>query len=166
MPVIFANEGYKITICDPSYAGYKWIPDLSIYSDYPSFNCYITNGRFNYFEGEGSSSIEMSNRVNSLRNRNFFMFSLMKISPVILQETIYNGGLYNETSGNKGNLYVSSIVQKKDGISIGTGYDKVFLESYTVLTKLPQITNITDSSENTFLMMTNETTYSSRAKVR
>jgi YidC/Oxa1 family membrane protein insertase len=160
MPVIFANEGYKITICDPSYAGYKWIPDLSIYSDYPSFNCYITNGRFNYFEGEGSSSIEMSNRVNSLRNRNFFMFSLMKISPVILQETIYNGGLYNETSGNKGNLYVSSIVQKKDGISIGTGYDKVFLESYTVLTKLPQITNITDSSENTFLMMTNETTHS------
>ncbi len=160
MPVLFGNEGYKVTICDPSYAGYKWIPDLSIYNDYPSFNCYITNARFNYFEGEGSSSIDMSNRVNSLRNRNFFMFSMMKISPVILQETIYNGGLYNEASSSKDNLYVSSMVQKKDGISIGTGYDKVFLESYTVLTKLSEITKITDSSDNTFLMMANETTHS------
>ena len=160
MPVLFGNEGYKVTICDPSYAGYKWIPDLSIFNDHPEFKCYITNARFNYFEDEGSSSIEMSNRVNELRNRNFFMFSLMKISPVILQETIYNGGLYNEATSNKGSLYVSSIVQKKDGISLGTGYDKVFLESYTVLTKLPQITQITDSNENTFLMMANETTHS------
>ena len=160
MPVIFGNEGYKITICDPSYAGYKWIPDLSIYKDYPSFNCYITNARFNYFEDEGSGSLDMSNKVNDLRNRNFFMFSLMKISPVLLQETIYNGGLYNEASKDNGSLYVSSIVQKKDGISIGTGYDKVFLESYTVLTKLPKITQITYSDENTFLMMANETTHS------
>ncbi len=160
MPVLFGNEGYKVTICDPSYAGYKWIPDLSIFNDHPEFKCYITNARFNYFEDEGSSSIEMSNRVNELRNRNFFMFSLMKISPVILQETIYNGGLYNEATSNNGSLYVSSIVQKKDGISLGTGYDKVFLESYTVLTKLPQITQITDSNENTFLMMANETTHS------
>ena len=160
MPVLFGNEGYKVTICDPSYAGYKWLPDLSIYKDYPSFNCYITNARFNYFEDEGSGSLDMSNKVNDLRNRNFFMFSLMKISPVVLQETIYNGGLYNEASRDNGSLYVSSIVQKKDGISIGTGYDKVFLESYTVLTKLPQITQITDSDENTFLMMANETTHS------
>ena len=160
MPVLFGNEGYKVTICDPSYAGYKWIPDLSIFNDHPEFKCYITNARFNYFEDDGSSSIEMSNRVNELRNRNFFMFSLMKISPVLLQETIYNGGLYNEATSNKGSLYVSSIVQKKDGISLGTGYDKVFLESYTVLTKLPKITQITDSNENTFLMMANETTHS------
>ena len=160
MPVLFGNEGYEVTICDPSLAGYKWIPDLSIYSDYPSFNCYITNARFNYFEDEGSGSLDMSNKVNSLRNRNFFMFSLMKISPVVLQETIYNGGLYNEASRDNGSLYVSSFVQKKDGISIGTGYDKVFLESYSVLTSLPKITHITDSSQNTFMMMANDTTHS------
>ena len=162
MPVLFGDNGYKVTICDPSYAGYKWIPDLSIYKDYPSFNCYITNARFNYFEenGNNDSSIDMSYRTNKVRNRNFFMFALMKTSPVILQETIYNGGLYNEAISNSESLYVPSVVQKKEGVSISTGYDKAFLESYTVLTKLPGITDVTDSSENTFLMMVNETTHS------
>ncbi|MCR5335826.1 MAG: membrane protein insertase YidC, partial [Synergistes sp.] len=29
MPVIFSEAGYDVTVCDPPYAGYTWIPDLS-----------------------------------------------------------------------------------------------------------------------------------------
>ena len=160
MPDLFGSNGYKVTICDPPYAGYKWIPDLSIYSDHPSYSCYITNGRFNYFEETGSSSVDMSERVNASRRRNFFMFSLMKSAPVILQETIYNGGIYNDSGSGNGDLYIPSVSQKRVTLYSTTGYDKEFLESYTVLLKLPQITRITDDPQGNFLMMANNTTHS------
>ena len=35
LPVLFSQNGYEVTVCDAPYANYKWIPDLSIYDDYP-----------------------------------------------------------------------------------------------------------------------------------
>ncbi|WP_034449814.1 membrane protein insertase YidC [Butyrivibrio sp. AE2032] len=165
MPVIFGGNGYNVTVCDPTYAGYKSIPDLSIYDDcnIPSLHCYNTMGRFNYFESDGNSeaSAELSARVNAIRNRNLFFFSLMRISPVILQETVYDGGMYNEsnTNGSTEDMNVS-VVQHMDGLSKSTGYRKFFLESYAVLTNLPNITKISNGNENNFLMMSNDTTHS------
>ena len=163
MPVLFGENGYTVPICDPSYAGYKTIPDLSVFDDHPEFNCYNTMGRFNYFDDDSNSetSLKLSSRTNEIRNRNFFCYSLMRISPVLLQETIYDGGLYNEsnTSENVDGINIS-VVQDIDGISKSTGYRKFFLESYTVLTKLSDITSILDNDDNTFLMMSNDTTHS------
>ena len=50
--------------------------------------------------------------------------------------------------------------QKSESVFSATGYDKNFLEAYTVLSKLPQITKITDEPQNKFLMMANDTTHS------
>ena len=41
-------------------------------------------------------SSDISERIDEIRNRSFFFYSLMKVSPVVLQETIYNGGIYNK----------------------------------------------------------------------
>ena len=162
MPYIFGDEDYEVTICDPSYAGYKWIPDLSIYDERPEFNCYITNGKFNYFDSESASV--SSARMNEIRNRNFFCFSLMKVSPLVLQETLYDGGIYNEAASvsgdTEGAINAAALVQHTDGISKSTGYSQVFLESYPVLQKLPEITSVNDGSKNTFFMMANDTTHS------
>ena len=152
MPDVFFNNGYEVTICDPSFAGYEWTNDLSIYDEYPDFNCFNTVERFNYV-GENSQSLNVSIRYNEIRNRNFFMFSIMKISPLILQETIYDGGVYNEAVG------ASSIVQTLYSLSESEGLRDDFMDYYTVLTNLSDITTISDSSENTFLMMTNKTTH-------
>ena len=165
MPEIFFDNGYTITICDPSYAGYQALPDLSIYSDHPEYHCFNTIGSFSYFEGSDSDAIvQTSLRLLEVRNRNFFFFSIMKVSPLLLQETIYDGGLYNEsasvTEGGEDSKYVASLVQSVSSISTGTGYNMSFLDSYSVLINLPNITRITDSSENTFLMMANKTAHS------
>ena len=163
MPVLFGKEGYNVTIFDPSIAGLKWVPDLSIYDDHPEFNCYNAIGHFNYFEDD-SATLSASVRMNEIRNRNFFCFSMMKVSPLLLQETIYDGGLYNESisaaNTEDGSLGVSSIVQTMDGISKSYGYDSEFLKSYAVLMNLPNITTVNDSSENNFLLMTNDATHS------
>ena len=88
----------------------------------------------------------------------------MKISPVLLQETLYNGGLYNESISSAGNtegvITADALVQQWYSTSVSSGYNHTFLESYAVLMNLPKITSVTDTSENTFLMMCNETPHS------
>ncbi|MCR5384068.1 MAG: hypothetical protein K6E72_05500, partial [Saccharofermentans sp.] len=165
MPVLFGENGYNVTICDPSYAGYQWIPDLSIYDDYPEFNCYNLNGHFNLFEEEinGEKTISPTSRINDIRNRNFYCYSIMKIAPLILQDVIYDDGLYNEAmsiadnSGNTSNLSV--LVQRLDGLSKSYGFSQEFIKSYAVLQRLNDITKISNGEENTFLMMSNDITH-------
>jgi YidC/Oxa1 family membrane protein insertase len=158
MPAIFGKNGYEVTVCDPTYAGYNWIPDLSIYNDYPKFHCYNLNGRFSLFDDDtfDAYSLSLSERVHEIRNRNFFCFALMKIAPVFIQETLYDDGLYNESSSGDEGLFV----QSREGLSRSTGYDMYFIDAYSVLAALPEITEINDSSKNTFLMMSNDTTHS------
>lgn len=164
MPYLFDENGYEVTICDPPYAGYTWIPDLSIYDDHPSFHCYNTAGYFNYFE-DSISSEDFADQVTSFRKRNFFCFSLMKISPVLLQETIYDGGAYNDESSGAvssgGVANASDLVQKADSTATtSSGYDVDFLNSYPVLTHMKDMTEISSGTQNTFLMMANSTTHS------
>ena len=160
MPVLFGDNGYKVTVCDPPYAGYKLTPDLTVFADHPEFNCYTTTGALSYFNDSenGNASFNIMARINSIRNRNFFFYSLMKISPLILQDTIYNGGLYNEAVSTSGSSSFA-LLQTYDDLSHSTGYNMYFLNAYTVLTNLSKITEINDSNENTFLSMDNNTTH-------
>lgn len=164
MPELFYKNGYNVTICNPTYAGYQWIPDLSIYDEYPDFYCYNVNGLFSIFDsGENQSSVDMSLRMQEIRNRNFFCYSLMKISPVLLQETLYDGGRYNESYSSNGDsegLAGAAVIQTLDGLSRSTGYATDFIESYAVLDNLPDITVIEDSADNNFFMMSSDITHS------
>ena len=156
MPAIFSKNGFNVTVCDPSYAGYKWTPDLSIYDDYPDFRCFNTMGAFSYYDDDsiGANSDFISSSLTAVRNRNFFCFAMMKVSPLVIQETLYDGGMYNDSST------VSAVSQRMFGTSKSSGYSMSFLESYCVLKNLPDMTVINDSSDNTFLMLANNTAHS------
>ena len=157
MPALFTENGFDVTVCNPSYAGYRWIPDLSIYDAYPNIKCYNTYEFFNYFEGTENEEA-ISENIRLLRDRNFYCYSLMKISPLIMQMTLYDNGMYNASfSKTDTEITPYTVTTHIDGLSRSTGYDYDFLNAYTVLTRLSDITTITDSSDNTFLMMTNDT---------
>ncbi len=87
MPTIFAQNGYRVDVSDPVYAGYRWIPDLSIYDDHEGINPYVTTGRF------GNQETKQTVIDNNMRN--FFCFSIMKAMPLYFQTTVYDAGLYN-----------------------------------------------------------------------
>lgn len=165
MPVLFGQDGYKVTISDPPFAGYTSVPDLSVFDAYPEFKCFNTIGKFSYFDegDDGDTIVKTSLRLAEIRNRDFFCFALMKVSPLLLQETIYDGGLYNESAkvsdGTENSKIFSSLVQIVSGISTSLGYNIDFLDSYTVLDNLPKITVASEGSDNTFLMLTNKTTH-------
>ena len=92
LPVLFDANGFDVTVCDPPYAGYRWVSDLSIFDEYPDIHTYNTeNGEFLDALMSSEDVIEYRNR---LWERNFFCFSVMKITPAVLQIGVYFHGSY------------------------------------------------------------------------
>jgi len=150
MPVLFNDNGYEVTVCDPPYANYQWTPDLSIYDAYPDINAYITEGRFT------DPSIKKLTVENNYRN--FFCFSTMKISPLFFQQIIYGNGVYNKPDLNthEDMVYSTQVIESN---TIANGISSIFMTPYNVLLNLDNITKIKNDSTNTFLMITNHTTH-------
>lgn len=149
MPVLFAENGYDVTVCDPVYANYQWIPDLSIYDEYEGIDAYLTDG----------NTVNVAEEIQLIESnyRNFFCLSLMKTMPLALQPTIYDYGRYNQMV----NTYeeVISTSQVVDGMSRASGLSTAFTEPYEVLCSLTDMTVISESDQNTFMMMCNDTTH-------
>ena len=148
MPVLFDQQGYDVTVCDPTYAGYQWKPDLSIYDGYPDIKTYITLGTFS--DADSSKYVQRSNK------RNFFCFAITKTSPLFVQTVFYNNGNYNQSAKAVNKIDAQAISEnghKAEGLS------KSFMDPYQVLQHLGDMTNITEDDKGTFLMMTNDTTH-------
>ena len=130
LPVLFNNNNYKVTVCDPPYAGYSMIPDLSIFNEYQDINSYNTEG---VFYNDGGSDLDV------LNNR-LLLHSIFKASPTILSKNIYNDG-----------KYLLSISEDS--------YYQFFNRTYSVLEKLRDITYIDENYEKTFISFQNSTTH-------
>lgn len=141
MPVLFDQNDYEVTVINPAYANYQWIPDLSIYDDYPDIKSYITGDKF--VDSQNVALFIESNK------RNFFCYSILKSMPLFAQETIYDSGRYNQMDD----------VQNITSVFTAEGINASFMESYSVLENLGSISNIVDEDNNTFLLMVNDTTH-------
>ncbi|MDE6025183.1 MAG: YidC/Oxa1 family membrane protein insertase [Lachnospiraceae bacterium] len=144
MPVLFADHGYEVTVCDPVYVNYEWATDTSIFDAYPAINAYAVEGHF-------TSPQTKQQNINSNR-RNFFCFSIMKTMPLFAQPAIYAGGTYNQNR-------IMSGVQFSDDMSKAEGLSSLFMDAYNVLDNMPLMTNVTKENVNTFLYMTNNITH-------
>ena len=156
MPVLFDSCGYEVTVCDPSYAGYKWTPDLRIYNDYPDINAFITTGKFN----DDYEAVDLELQAN--RERDFFLYGLMRVMPLTLAGTVYNNGLYNDADLAAGiHEGGSGVVTPHTAYTPVTaeGYNFDYMNAYTVLTHMDEITQINDSDEDTLLLFTNDSTH-------
>lgn len=152
MPKLFHNAGYDVNVVNPTYAGYDWIPDLSIFNDIENMTASITNGKFSLDEyGYEPESI----RQNEMRKRNFFCYSMFKVSPLLLQPYLYNKGDYNEAKGEE-----IPMIQTVSNINKADGYSEAFMDSYAVLCHMDDMTRISDNKTGVFNMMSNDTTHS------
>jgi len=150
MPVLFDRAGYEVTVCDPPYAGYTWIPDLSIYDEYENIRTFNTgNGQFS----DQSETLRMKQQI---WKRNIFCYSIMKISPLLLQPGLYQNGTYYNPHRMDSVIHQ---VQYMLGNSVSIGIWDAFTNAYGALCALPGMTQVTDEVSNTFLMMDNDTTH-------
>ena len=156
LPVLFMENGYDVTVCDPPYAGYLWIPDLSIFDDYPAIHRYITNGAFI------EQPEEVLRRKDLTISRNLFCYSVFRAVPALLQPTVYNEGKYNEAEAlNPANALDADNKQVFSAESefTSTGISDEFMKAYTALQHLTAMTEISVGGENTFLILSNTSTH-------
>lgn len=150
LPRLFNENGYKVTVCDPPYAGYRWVSDLSVYNDLKGVKTYITEGKFNIGKDHG----KVHHRSGG-RERNFIFYSYMKCAPLLIQPIIYDDGLYNDAE--------FSINSSGAGVQISTstkrasGFNKRFMNAYSVLVNFSNITKITDDEVGNFFVIDNNT---------
>lgn len=149
MPSVFANNGFNVTVADPVYANYYWVPDISIYKDMPNVDAYVTKGKFG--DVVAKQTVVRNNR------RNFFCFGLMKTMPLALQPILYNNGRYNAITTNS--VAAPELTQTRTSPSTATGLHPGFTDAYNVLASLSSVTKISDSNENTYLFMVNDATH-------
>ncbi|MCR5005509.1 MAG: YidC/Oxa1 family membrane protein insertase [Clostridiales bacterium] len=145
MPVLFMENGFDVTVCDPPYANYNWNTDLSVYDEYPAIRKYAVSG---YFGDEQAKAQTIENN-----KRNFFCFSLMKTLPVPLQYIVYDSGNYHRAGDAE--LEAAS-TQVTAGRSAADGLKQSFMESYEALTHLEEMTQISDDTNKSFLLFYND----------
>lgn len=149
MPILFDRNNYRVTVIEPTYAGYQWVPDLSIFDEYPS----IRENTYNLEQGQMVYVPEEDLKVDLPRiwERNFFCFGLMKITPCIAQLGLYQNGSYFSSSAQTS--------QRQIGLYTASGVNNAFMKSYAVMKGLTDITAYEDIDRNTFLMMSNSMTH-------
>ncbi len=135
MPTLFGEQGYKVTITDPPYAGYRWNPDLSIYKGMKNVNAYITEGRYTT-----KSSKIYKDIAEVMQRHNFISYSFTKAVPTFLHNFFYDSGNYFG-SNNKNQMNPS------------------FFRWYSGLETLTELTDISDGEENNFLLLQNATAH-------
>ncbi len=133
LPKLFSDQGYTVTLMDLPFPGWSWAGDYSAFKDID--NCY-TYHPTDFYNDDTEAHINTENR----RNRNMFMYSLFKCSPLCIQGFIYDSGDY---------LSVNQDVVDK--------YDT--LENYIVLENMADMTVVDDDCSGGLFLFDNETTH-------
>ncbi|MCQ2531291.1 MAG: YidC/Oxa1 family membrane protein insertase [Saccharofermentans sp.] len=149
MPLIFSQNGYEVTVVDPAYAGYVWIPDVSIYDGYEGVNAYYTGSKYNELYEEVSPSLDLS------IERGLFCYSLFRTSPEVLQPLVYNNGSYNLAPSDG----MVNVAYQMTGASTSEGYNMDLLTSYYNAENWDDSTVIKNDNSNNFLYLTSNITH-------
>lgn len=137
LPRIFTEHGMDATMSDMPWANYSWIPDNSIYKNYPAINGINLEGKYtNRWADEHNEKIVP---LSKIIKRNMFMFSLLKASPNMTRGLIFDNG-----------NYCGELIRKA---SI-----KMFIDRFAVLDYLPEITDC-NNEKGAFFFLTNNYTH-------
>ncbi|MCR4763509.1 MAG: membrane protein insertase YidC [Lachnospiraceae bacterium] len=138
MPRLFSEAGYEVTFCDPTYAGYCEVPDLSVFDGIPGVRAYNLRGHYmeDYTEYNGQYRAQQKHHVIG--------YSLYRALPTFCREWWYDGGAYRS---------VSRFEEQQSGTGL------MFLSSYSTLEHLSDITRITDDEQGYVSLFTNDTVH-------
>ena len=150
MPSLFVSEGWECTFINPTYAGYSWIPDLTVFKDFKGLKAYNTGYHYLPDLPEKCASLEAT------LCRNLYCYSLFKSSPVLIQPLIYDNGKYNMTGSITGEE--RSSFQIVDGTSRALGHYLSFESEYYALKAMDTMTNITKNGNN-MVILANKSTH-------
>ena len=154
MPTIFADNGWNVTVGDPSYANYRWFPDTSLFDDDDRINAYQMAGVLN---SQSDILTNVGQEYELRLNRNFYCFGLMKIFPFFMQPILYTNGSYCYC--NYSYDYTPTSYRNAYGYHVQPGLKEDYIMAHLVLENLDDMVDIQDTNQNCFFLLTNVTTH-------
>jgi YidC/Oxa1 family membrane protein insertase len=137
LPRLFSTASFSAAITDPPYADDNWIPNLEIFNDEINISSYITDGVYTDIWLNRNNIILPPN--SEVLKRNILWYSIFRQFPLAFRQGIYFKGSWCAPYSNF--------------------RMRMFINGYSVLDLLPELTNIADSNENFAILMTNNTTH-------
>lgn len=150
LPVIFEEAGYDVTVCDPPYANYKTVPDLSIFDDHPEIH------KYNMVRSSLSLTQEDIAENRSRISRNLSRYSIFREVPVVLHRYLYDKGRYNDPDSKLPSVDTEYV---EESASRSYGYRDDFMAEYGVLQKLEKVTRISENGADHLIIMNNAATH-------
>jgi hypothetical protein len=140
MPLIFSENGFRVTVTDPTWANYSYKSDISIYDEYPKIKADKIIGKYTGQWLQENPDVGAFNAADFLKH-NLLRFSFLRICPPFLRFFIYDDGKWLVKVGNTGEIPLLT------------------LDEYIALDMLPKITKIDNSGINTLTVITNNLTH-------
>jgi YidC/Oxa1 family membrane protein insertase len=141
LPRLFLENGFVVTVTDPSWANFRLDPDLRIYNDYPSIHAENLHGRYTMNICRKYPDLQVIS-ISALLEKKLLRFSLFKISPSFLRQILYDYGNW--------------LVTTKFG---STEMTSDTLDNYANLDILPEITGVINTEENRYTALVNDLTH-------
>ncbi|MDR2097161.1 MAG: YidC/Oxa1 family membrane protein insertase [Spirochaetaceae bacterium] len=145
LPRLFSENGFYVTVTDPTCANFEIPGNLSIYNAYPNIHAENLHDIFTGAWLKKHTDIKLIDMSGLLKNK-LMRFSFFKMSPLLVRVILYDKGkwmvMHSFTTGNN--------ALSEDAI-----------DNYAMLDALPEITKIDDSDINTYTAIVNELTHAS-----
>ena len=154
LPTIFKNAGYHSAFADPVYAGYSWIPDVSVLND-KGFESKLLIGRYSKRWINENKSVIAKEQIsvldggsaawteNKIKN-DLLNFSIFRELPAVFRPILYNDGCWMD-------------IEQYKNQDNKTGFESC-VDSYSELAYLPELCTY-DSDVGELVMLTNELTH-------
>ncbi|MBR4530706.1 MAG: sulfatase-like hydrolase/transferase, partial [Lachnospiraceae bacterium] len=136
MPTLFSEAGYEVDFLNPFYAGYKEVPDLSVFDDMPGVRVYNEDTRY-------MSSYQATYGIyEQVQLHNMVSFGFLRVLPLACRDWIYDSGYYHR-------------VERKTNGTLR----KRFLLHYSWLDHLADATEITQDGRDHLMLCDNQVTH-------
>lgn len=136
MPRLFSDAGYKVTMIDGPDVNYRYVG-----SDFPEIET-VENATYYHAAGAYNEYVVASeaNKTKERFQRNIVYYSLFCASPAFVRGAIYDKGSYLAPQ-------------------IEAGYPSDFLNHYSAVKMLPQITTVDEESSGDLILFDTEETH-------
>lgn len=143
LPLMFSTAGFDVSVFDPPYLNYQWSKDFSPFKSYPYITVQSLVGRYSEqykAEHEEGGQTWGFGYEGTLMKRRLVMFSLFKTAHPLLRDLLYMKGSYFLLDES------SPVVNQ-------------FIDSYSTLYYLPDITGINNEPTGHYVFLANDTTH-------
>ncbi len=155
MPSLFSENGYATTVLDPPLVDYQFNT-----TDYSSLEALVPDATILHTVGayDRLYLAEDSRNQGTTSARNLLFYSVFKAVPSVFRASVYDDGTYFSTASDVQEVIFPTAAGRPSSQPT-YAINPEFLDNYTVLATLRDITGIDEGDSDNMMIMQNSTTH-------